>query len=94
MSHIRKFFLLTLSLAVLAPSLACSKKKQDNAEVLYIRKKVQEVQAEIAAYESRVKDADHGLQTKLAQELELNKARLERLKQALEKAEDNQRKLE
>lgn len=91
MRKLGKFFVLTLALLDFA---SCTQKKPDNAEVVYLRKRVSEIEAELAKFESKLKDADHGLQTKLAQDQELNKARLERMKQALQKAEDNQKKLE
>jgi len=91
MKSLAKFFVLTLMLLEFA---ACTQKKEDNAEVIFLRKRVKEMEADLASFELKLKDADHGLQTKLAQDQELNKARLERMKQALQKAEDNQKKLE
>jgi hypothetical protein len=89
-----KSFILIAFTLTLGGFSACTEKKEDNAEVIYLRKKVHETEEELASYEDKMKSADHGLQTKLTQDRELNKSRLERLKHALQKAEDNQKKLE
>lgn len=83
-------------LAFLLASSACTSKKEDTEEVKYLRKKVSDSETEMAKYEEKIKaaSADHGLQIKLQQDNELGKARLERLKEALKKAEARQKELE
>jgi hypothetical protein len=86
----------TLTMMILVSLLvfsSCFSTKEEAEEVKHLRKKVEALQTDMSTFEEKIKSAqgDHGLQIKLTQENEMNKARLERLKEALKKAEQNQK---